>query len=347
MARAPRRLLTLVALLAAGGAGRGQEPPAPAVVTTLPRPDELPPPPDAGPPGPFVLPPPPPCPDDCPIPALPELRPLAPCGPAPGPTFAVEFGFLAPHVKNALVAPVEVHPGGFVDTVAFPFTAEQDGAFAPKLTMGWRLRDGLGAVLLSYRNVASEGTEVVPGYDILGDGLLRSRLDMNFVDLDYSTRELPLGALWGLRWELGARIATIYFDTQAQGLVLGRRASSFFVGAGPQVALDLTRELPGTGLALFARADGAAHLGRITQRFAESVGDPGAPLLFGGTTRRGSQAVPHLALQAGLSWLSHPDGRYRITVGYQWEQFWAVGTLDESRGDVGLQGLFLRSEFNF
>jgi len=69
--------------------------------------------------------------------------------------------------------------------------------------------------------------------------------------------------------------------------------------------------------------------------------------MFGGSQQSGSQAAPQLILQAGLSWLSRPDGRYRITCGYQWEQLWGIGNIGASRGDVRAQGVFLRSEFNF
>jgi hypothetical protein len=345
MARALGPLISVMAVLA-GAAGAAAQDPAPGIVTTLPRPAELlppPPPPDAPPaPLPNVLPP--PAPDA--LAGPPCLPTICPCGPTPGLTAAVEFGILVPHLKNALVGPVTLQPGGIPDVVAPP-TAELDGTLAPKITLGWRLRDGLGAILVSYRNLESEGTAGLPGFDAFGDGLLRSRLDLNFVDVAYSTREMPLGALWALRWEVGSRLLAGYFDSQAQGLILGQRSSNYFIGAGPQLALDLTREIPSTGLALFARADAAEILGHVRQRFAESVGDPNQPLLFGGTTQSGSQAAPQLILQAGLSWLSHPDGRYRITCGYQWEQLWGLGNIAASRGDVRAQGFFVRSEFNF
>ena len=54
-----------------------------------------------------------------------------------------------------------------------------------------------------------------------------------------------------------------------------------------------------------------------------------------------------LALQTGLSWLAHPDGRYRLTAGYDFEHYWAVGKVGSNHGDVMAQGLFLRAEFNY
>lgn len=344
MGRTFGRVLWLIGIVAAAGVAPAEEP-APVTVTTLPRPADLPPP----PPGPEVLPTPlpnilPPATYD--VPPAPDVAILCPCGPAPGFTAALEFGILVPHLKNALTSPVVANPGGFIDFVNPP-TSELDATVAPRITLGWRLRDGLGAILVSYRNLESEGTTLIPGYDLVGDGFARSRLNLNFVDVAYSTREKPLGALWGLRWEVGTRFLAGYFDSQTQGIALGQQSSNHFVGAGPQIALDLTREIPNTGFALFARTDAAEILGHVTQRFSETIGDPAAPMQFGGFSQSGSQAAPQLILQAGLSWLARPDGRYRVTVGYQWEQLWGLGNIGNSRGDVRAQGVFLRSEFNF
>src|SRR5262249_35103760 len=175
MGRAFGRVLSVVGVLAFAGSMPGQEP-APVVVTTLPRPADLPPPPSPSPPE--VLPEPlpnmlPPAPFA--ITPPPDVAILCPCGPTAGFTAALEFGFLVPHLKNALTSPILVNPGGFIDFVNPP-TADLDVTVAPRITLGWRLRDGLGAILVSYRNLESEGTTLIPGYDLVGDGLLRSRL---------------------------------------------------------------------------------------------------------------------------------------------------------------------------
>jgi hypothetical protein len=329
---------------------------SPGVVTTLPHPVEQPQAPPLGPPvgnpavpplpgPPVAVPLPPPLPPDVCAPEGPIFLPLTPAG-RPGLFGAVELGLLFPHVKNDLAAPVAVAPFGFIDTVRTP-AAALDGTIAPLFTLGYRFKDDCGAVLLSYRNLASEGADVIGNFDPLGDGLLFSRLDLNTVGLVYSTAEHPLGTLWALRWEVGARLTTIFFDSQIDGLLVGQRTSNHFVGAGPTVALDVTRELPPTGLALYGRIEGTELLGRIRQRYAERVGAPDQPSGFGSFEQSGSQGVPVLGLQAGLSWLSHPTGRYRLTAGYQFEQYWAVGTLGGTSGDVRAQGLFLRTEINY
>lgn len=298
-------------------AAAAQEPP-PATVTTLPHPE------------------------------LPPLDPaptvVVPTGPRPGFYGGIDFGLIVPHVTNNLRGNVFTPPF-FLDEVRLP-SAALDATLAPKLTLGYRFGD-CGSVAVTYRNIASEGQEVAIGLDPTGESTLFSRVDINEIGVNYSSSEYPLGALWGLRWEVGARLASIFFDSQASGLILGQHTSNHFLGAGPQVALDVTRELPGTGLALFARGDFAEMLGRINQRFAERIGDPAVPFGTGSSSQSGTQAVPYLGLQLGVSWLSHPTGRYRITAGYQFDQWWNAGKLGDSRADVQGNGLFLRSEINF
>jgi hypothetical protein len=284
-----------------------------------------------------------------PVPPLIADGPMMPmgAGPAPGLFGGVEIGILFPHVSNGLIAPVTVQPFGVGDIVTLP-AAGLNSTTAPQLTLGYRFHDDLGAILLTYRNLASDGRAYLSNFDFAGDGVVFSRLDINTVGLAYSTNEHPLGALWTMRWELGAKLSTIYFDSYGQGSVIGQHVSDYFIGAGPAIALNLTREIPTTGLAFYSRAEFAELLGTVTQHYAETVGDPAQPGGFGGFNQNGSQGVPMLGLQAGLSWLARPDGRYRLTAGYSFEQYWAVGKVGPTtHGDVTAQGLFLRAEVNY
>jgi hypothetical protein len=352
MMRPIRGLVTIIGVLTAGVAAAQQpaSPPAPpGLGGPASQPDNAVPlltPPPAPPVGDAAIVPPQPIPltqPDYPFPCPPLVCPPAHKSALFG---GVELGLLIPHVNNGLSSPVLVQPFGAGDVVALP-AVPLDSTVAPQLTLGYRLRDDLGAILLTYRNLSSEGRSLIANFDFAGDGIVRSRLDINTVGLAYSTHEHPLGSLWGMRWEIGAKLSSIYFDSFGQGGVVGQRVSDHFVGAGPSIALDLTRELPPTGLAVYSRAEFAELLGQVTQRYAETVGDPNQPDGFGGIDVHGSQGVPMLALQAGLSWLARPDARYRLTMGYSFEHYWAVGKVGATHGDVMAQGLFMRAEFNY
>jgi hypothetical protein len=270
----------------------------------------------------------------------------------PGLFAAIEGDLVWVHIKNRLSADVAI--GGFVDTIHLP-TAELEFTGAPKFMIGWRFPQGFGEFQASYRSLVTEGGRNIANFDPLGDGFLRSRLNMNVVDLDYSTQEIPLvttlpGQFWDAKFFVGARLAGVFFDSRAEGFVLEQRTANNFFGAGPQVGMEIYRYFhDAPGLALYGRIETSVVIGRIRQSFEENVFDEdGVPVLGGATTVRGSQAVPVLELQAGLAWTPIHTARWlRFTGGYHFEQWWDVGTVGASRADLTSQGFFIRSEFHF
>jgi hypothetical protein len=304
------------------------------------------------PPADAPVPPPPPPPasvETLPVTELSASAPtvsfVVPGGPRPGLFGGIDLSLLFPHLRHDVQGSVFVRPFRFVDDVRVP-AAPLDATVAPKLTLGWRFADNRGAVQATYRNLSTEGAGFIPNFGSVGDASIWTRVDLNEVGLNYSTYEHPLGALWAFRWEVGARLASIYSDSSAFGHLLSQRTTNHFVGAGPQIAFDLTREFPDTGFALFSRIDAAEYLGQIDQSLASRVGERGVPFGFGASYQDGSQAVPYLGAQAGLSWLSQ-FGHYRVTAGYEFNQWWNIARIGDSRGYLQAQGLFLRAEFNY
>jgi hypothetical protein len=269
----------------------------------------------------------------------------------PGLFAGIEADLVWVHIKNRLTADVSI--GGFTDTIHLP-TAELEFTGAPKFMLGWRFPQGFGEFQASYRSLVTEGGRNIAAFDPLGDGFLRSRLNVNVVDLDYSTQEIPLvttepGQFWDAKFFVGARIAGVFFDSRAEGFILEQRTANNFFGAGPQVGMEIYRyfkEAP--GLALYGRIEPSVVIGRIHQRFEENVFIDGVPVLGGSTSVRGSQAVPILEVQAGLAWTPIHTARWlRFTGGYHFEPWWDVGTVANSRADMTIQGFFIRSEFHF
>ena len=87
-----------------------------------------------------------------------DLPGLAP----PGWLTTVELGLIRPHFANRLNGTVGLG-GGQTDIVAVP-AADLSWTVAPRFVFGYRIPDGAGELLLSYRFLIAEGQA-----DVLGD----------------------------------------------------------------------------------------------------------------------------------------------------------------------------------
>jgi hypothetical protein len=272
--------------------------------------------------------------------------------PPPGWFADVEAGLVKAHVKNKL-SNAAITGGGAPDVVSLP-SAPLGWTVSPRFAVGHRLESGFGEVYLAYRFLTTEGNGSAIGPD--APAALKSRLDLNIIDLDYASREFSLWPHWDMKWWIGGRYAAVYFDSRADepfdaaaagSDVFERRTSNSFVGFGPHAGVEAARYFEGTGLSVFASIDGWISLGRIRQGFFE------VPTTSGPTEETrvsSSQAVPTVNVQAGLRW--QPPG-YRdalLFLGYQNEYWWNVGRFSstaDSRGELWDQGVVLRAEFSF
>jgi Legionella pneumophila major outer membrane protein precursor len=315
-----------------------------------------------------VLPPPAPPPDPAP-PSLGAPRPAPFPGPPPpfseradpGPNgwadapsgeeglfFNTELEFVKPAVKNRLSG-VVTFPGGLTDNVQVPQT-NLDWTVAPTFELGYRFPDSFGDLSASYRFLTSEGRgTIASGANVLD---VRSRLDLNQVDFDYSSARFSPGPFWDLKWRVGARLADVFFDSRVSDRVSAgafeQQASNNFIGAGPHFALDAERRiglLP--GFAAFGNIDGAVLVGQIHQRFHDGgVLNNGTPLGFDDTEQR-TQSVPVLTLKAGFSYTPPRLEFVHFTTGYEFERWWDLARLGGSKGELTDQGIFLRAEFDY
>jgi hypothetical protein len=265
----------------------------------------------------------------------------------PGVFGAVELDIVGPHVKNRLMGPVSVNGG--TDQVHTP-AAALDWTVAPRFDLGWRFAQGAGELLVSYQFLTTAGTESLPGFDAANHAAaVHSRLDMQVLDLDFASREPAwlLGCNWDWKWRAGVRLAGIFFDARATSPLLEQRTANNFVGAGPDAGLELRRSFPGTGLAAFARVETALVVGSVHQSFEEAFTTP-TGAVGGATSLRHSQPVPFLGLAAGVSWSPPQREQLRVTAGYILQNWWSAGDLaPDSRGDVTVQGIFVRGEWRY
>ncbi len=259
----------------------------------------------------------------------------------------LDMTILVPHISNSIAGNVNVG-GLFTDTVQLP-VASLDWTVAPHFVLGYRLEQGEGALSIGYRGLSTTGEATLGGFDLDGGpGFLKSRLDMNVVDLDYSSQEYSLGSCWLMDWSIGLRIGDVFFDSHAVGNFIEQRTSNEYVGAGPRIGLSLWRTLGTPELSAYAHVDGSALLGNVKQTYQEAVVLPDGSVVGGSNTAGQDQAVPVLNAEIGLCWAPRFSRHsFRFTGGYQYEQWWYVGQDNGNHADILLQGVFLRGEWSF
>jgi hypothetical protein len=277
--------------------------------------------------------------------------------PPPGWFTNVEVGLIRAHFKNRLSGTVALTGGG-TDTVAVG-AADLDWTAAPRFDFGYRIPDGAGEILVSYRFLATDGQADVLGHERPVN--LKTRLNVQVINLDFANRDPlwtywrdPFYSRWEMRWRAGVQFADVYFDSRATlpgpALFQERETNGFF-GVGPHAGLELFRRLNFPGLAVYGAVDGSGLAGHIHQTFAEFFTAKGfGPVGFG--TYGATQGVGVIGAQLGLSWM--PPGRTdaRFFLGYQFEQWYQVGrnnftSATGSVGELTEQGIFFRGEFTF
>jgi hypothetical protein len=257
----------------------------------------------------------------------------------------VDLAILWPHLNSHLTG----SPNHGLDTVTLATGTSLGTTVAPGFELGYRLPDQLGEFHLGYRFEVA-GRTVSPA-DTVGGLSERDRLDLNMVDLDWGLwNPFALQPGWNLRFNIGVRVASIYFDTErtfappnTSAGALDERATSFFLGFGPEFGAELSRNVLLPGLSVVGRVSGADMFGTVRQAFSETTTTAG----FSSDAIHNQVSVPMLTIQAGLSY-SPPGWNYsRFWAGYVWEELWQIGRLNNSNADLLNRGLFLRGEINF
>jgi hypothetical protein len=246
------------------------------------------------------------------------------------------------------------------DIVNFPYN-KLNPTVTPRFEVGYRFPKGFGEVRLGYRLMNSQGSDTVVVGE-LGPAAQTGRLSVQFVDLDYATREFSLPAGWELRPAVGVRYASGFLDSrvaflnpvtiqeQPFGVAPFTRLTQYESvnnqWIGIHGVLEVGRKLGLSGFTVFGRVEGSGLYARTRQIFTETFVE--APQ-FTGINVANRLGGPIVATQGGLSYDMPRWNRSRILIGYQFEQWWQFGrgNNDQSFGNLTDQGLFLRAEFNF
>ena len=226
----------------------------------------------------------------------------------------LDIGLLKPHLKSTLTIDPNLLPAGFAGVAPQAVLGKLDATFAPRLGLGYRFDGGAGEILLRYRLLGTEGTNAVGGFDAAGGGRLRSRLNLNVVDIDYVLPEFitPEGIdispafSRNLVAGFGVRTVTGFFDTDTQGQqILDQRASRVLAGLGPRMFVDYRRPLPlwDEPLWVYARLDAAGLFVRSRDSFETTATDGlGGQTVGGYSSRSQWSGTGTVAAEAGFSW---------------------------------------------
>jgi hypothetical protein len=290
-----------------------------------------------------------------PVGQLPEVKPMAapfvddsPVG-RPGFFTDVEVLLVHPHLNSRLSG----SPNQGVDTVFLTTGGSLATAVSPRFEFGYRLPEQLGEVSLAYRFEIADRSSVPS--DNLGGNLEKDRLHLNLVDVDWAHwSPFALGEGWDLRFNVGVRFGTVFFDTRRSFAAprngagqLDARASSSYWGIGPEAGCDLSRQVFLPGLALVGKVSGAHLFGEIRQTFAETTTGNAGPI-FASDVGRYQVSVPMLTMQAGLTYSPPAWQVSHFFLGYVWEEFWQIGRLhDNSHGDLLNRGISFRAQVDF
>lgn len=253
--------------------------------------------------------------------------------------FGLDLLFVQPSVTGSLTGNMPL-PGGGSQTFTTPHTS-LNFTVSPRFELGWRLPDSQGEFAISYRFLNADGSANIDS--VFGPLQNKTGLSTQIFDFDYITARYSPLPRYNLRWRLGARLATVYYNNQASNAVFAENASNYFIGAGPHAGVELEREInliP--GLAVFGKVDGAVAVGQVQQKFSETLA--GITTTFPQTR---TQSSPSLTVQLGLSY--HPPRMeyLRFMAGFQYERFWEVGKVSGSTGDVQDYGGFIGGILDF
>jgi hypothetical protein len=251
--------------------------------------------------------------------------------------FTLEADLSKPHVSNI---------DFFVDGVK-PQVPSLDWTVIPNLTLGYRWEQG-NALLVNYRYLASEGQSSAAADPVFGPESIRNRLDSNWIDLTYLFREHGPWYGFRLQWEVGVRMAYLFYDLKTSMPTSIEQESESFFGAGPHGGMNLSWSVGSTGLAIFGRLDLAVLIGRTDDTTTGVFfAAPGIVAPIAGvpnstsSTAGGTKALLDSRFEIGLSWTVPNRPWLRFAGGYQNQGFVWNGH------DISEQGPFLRCELGF
>ncbi len=254
-------------------------------------------------------------------------------------------------VNNSNLGPGDPFHGTFTNSTQLP-AGDMNWTVMPKVYAGYRLGNGWGEVIASYRFLQASADGTLLNFDAAGSAQLHTRTQVNVLDVVYASSDRTEGLAWYWptirRYSVGLRVASWVFDTTANGRqILEERAGNVFIGGGPVLSYDWIWLTRSPSINVDGGFDVAGVGGFNYQRFAETAVVSGTVQTARGRTDGRGTATPILGVWGGVSWV--PDWRnqtFRLSAGYRWERWWNLPDAG-GQNDLTLQGPYVRGEFRW
>src|SRR6266478_6782485 len=234
-------------------------------------------------------------------------RPGLPIGWFTGVDLYVVHPEIDSQVNNSNLGPGDPFHGTFTNATRLP-VGDMNWTVMPKVTVGYRLENGLGELIASYRILAANSSGTLLNFNAAGAAQLHTRTTAQVLDLVYGSSDRTDGLPWYYptirHYTLGLRVASWIFDTTANGQqVLEERAGNVFIGGGPVLSYDWIWTTRWPSITFDGGFDAAGVGGFNYQRFAETAIVSGNVQTAGGRTDGRGTATPILGVWGGLSWV--------------------------------------------
>lgn len=251
----------------------------------------------------------------------------------------VDFGGVLPNLTNQLQSTV-TYQNGRVVNVNLP-SATLDWAFQPHLELGYRLAGEQGGFAVSWRGFSSSGSSSEPINNLPAN--VNTEVSFNIGDLDYIAPMFQPFNKFDVFFRIGARIGGIYFSTTQENKFESFSETNYMFGGGPHFAIETHKRFERIpGFSHFAIVDGTVLIGQTSQNFSATQGP------FSATSSQFViQSIPAVTFQTGFSYTPIRASNTKFSVGYQLEQWWNIANVNESKGQLGDNGFFLRCQVDF
>lgn len=251
----------------------------------------------------------------------------------------VDFGAVLPKLTNQLQSSVTYQNGRMVN-INLP-SAQLDWAFQPHLELGYRLAGEQGGFAVSWRGFSSSGSSSEPINKI--PATVNTEVSFNIGDLDYIAPMFQPFNNFDIFYRIGARIGGIYFSTTQENKFENFSETNYMFGGGPHFALESHKrfqKIP--GFSHFACVDGTVLIGQTSQNFSATQGP------FNATSSQFViQSIPAITFQTGFSYTPIRASNTKFSLGYQLEQWWNIANVNDSKGQLGDNGFFFRTQVDF